>query len=514
MEDYNKQQSFLQRLIHPQLIRRRRHGKYDHPSESKRQHSFSYHLIMPGGSDVRICLQTFCNTFGVTPRRVQLLSNKILNGEMDISDKRGGARRQISNIEWTEKIMEHIKSFPTVESHYARAKTPNKLFLSPDLNVSRMYRAFLEKHCSEYPPNRPPVTRQWYNEIFLSKFNLCFARPRVDTCSTCDKVAIKIKSGDKNAVVEQELHHRRAESATKMMSSDTKNAPTSPDYYVVSFDMQQQMYIPQLTHSEMYYSQQLTVCNLGIHDSVTGKGFMCLWTEDIGGRGSSEICSCLYQYLTKEVNDPQKKKLILWSDNCGGQNKNQYIIAMYLVLLANNVFSEIIHRFPVKRHTFLSCDRDFAVIEKRKKVCKADTLMDVVQIITNASQSNPFTCMVVEEFYDFKTIAHNMLSTKKFGISTVSQLRLTADDFGKVMVAKGSSEIAAWGTGIDVLQKGVTLENFRNIQLLPKRTHFGIPEKKRADIKKMLPYLKPEAKTYFEEKLAISEQSSFTTSGA
>jgi hypothetical protein len=32
--DYSKQQQYLQRLIHPQLIKRRRYGKYDHPSKS------------------------------------------------------------------------------------------------------------------------------------------------------------------------------------------------------------------------------------------------------------------------------------------------------------------------------------------------------------------------------------------------------------------------------------------------------------------------------------------------
>lgn len=165
LSDYNKQQQYLLRLIHPQLIKRRRYGTYDHPSESRRQHSFAYFLLLRGGSEVRICLKTFCDTFGVTPRRVQLCGEKILKGDMVGSDKRGGARKNAENIEWSEKIIQHIKSFPTYESHYSRKKNPNKLFLSPDLNVCRMYRHFL----AEYAPNhigKPPVTRQWYHEIF------------------------------------------------------------------------------------------------------------------------------------------------------------------------------------------------------------------------------------------------------------------------------------------------------------------------------------------------------------
>lgn len=498
LSDYSKQQSYLLRLIHPQLIKRRRYGKYDHPSESRRQHSFSYFLLLRGGSEVRVCLKTFCNTFGVTPRRVQLAGEKILKGDMVGLDKRGGARKNVENENWNERIVEHIKSFPTYESHYCRKKNPNKLFLSPDLNVSRMYKEFLAK----YAPNhvgKPPVSRQWYHEIFLSKFNLSFQSPKVDTCSTCDAYAVQIKAGDTSVKVDQELHHRKAEAAFKAMNADETNAKTS-DAYVITFDMQQQMYIPQLTHSEMYYSQQVACCNLGIHDSVTGNGCMCLWSENFGGRGSQEISSCIYEYLTT-TNLRGKKKLICWSDNCGGQNKNQFMLAMYLVLIANNYFSEIIHKFPVKGHTFLSCDRDFALIEKRKKVCKALTLKDIAVVITSAAHKNPFTCMIEEEFFDFKVVAQKFLNTKKLGISSSTQLRLTAADFGTVHVATTFGELTEWGTGINILNKGVTIRDFKNIHLPRNRTRCGVPEKKKADIRKMMPYLQPEVRTYFQEML-------------
>jgi hypothetical protein len=127
-----------------------------------------------------------------------------------------------------------------------------------------------------------------------------------------------------------------------------------------------------------------------------------------------------------------KKKLICWSDNCGGQNKNQFMLAMYLILIANNDFSEIVHKFSVKGHTFLSCDRDFALIEKRKRVCKAYTLKDIAEVITSATNKNPFIVMIFEEFYDFRGIAQTFLNTKKLGISSLTQIHLTASEFGKV----------------------------------------------------------------------------------
>lgn len=133
--------------------------------------------------------------------------------------------------------------------HYSRSKNPQKMFLSPDLNVSRMYRSFLEKYC--HGDMKPPVSRQWYNEIFLAQFNLSFARRRIDACSTCDRLTMQMKTGDKEASVMREFHHRQAEAASNAMSADTENANSSGHTIVISFDMQQQMYLPSLTHSEM-----------------------------------------------------------------------------------------------------------------------------------------------------------------------------------------------------------------------------------------------------------------------
>ena len=84
---------------------------------------------------------------GVTARRVQLVGEKIFAGKMDVTDQRGGQWKSLDKEKWTEKIIAHIQSFPADESHYAQSKTTNKLFLSPELNVSQMYRTFLEKYC-------------------------------------------------------------------------------------------------------------------------------------------------------------------------------------------------------------------------------------------------------------------------------------------------------------------------------------------------------------------------------
>lgn len=418
---------------------------------------------------------------------------------MNHSDKRGGSRTTQNMQEWRDKIREHISSFPSEISHYSRSKTESK-YLSPDLNVSKMYRAFLEKYCQELP--QKPVSRQWYNQVFLTDFNLSFRVPRVDTCSTCDSLSTKVGNTGDNAEKKEsqmalDFHHRRVECATQAMQADVRNAKHS-DFYVISYDMQQQIYVPQLTHSEMYYSRQLACCNLGIHDSDIENGFMCVWPETVGGRGSLEVAHCVYSYLTKQITT-NKKKLIVWSDNCGAQNKNQIVLSMYLTLLAKGIFTEIIHKFPVKGHTFLACDRDFGIIEKKKKRCKCMVPMDVVLTIATAKQKNPFVVAVFDGFHNWRSVAKN-LNTTKLKISEAAQIRLSRDQFGTAEVWKSHGAIQ-YPTKTNILRKGVTIDDFAIIEVNEQPTKHGIPEEKVAHIRAMLPYLTNEAKEYYSQLL-------------
>lgn len=68
-------------------------------------------------------------------------------------------------------------------------------------------------------------------------------------------------------------------------------------------------------------------------------------------------------------------------------------------------------------------------------MCKAYTLLDVFGIITGATLKNPSTFMVVEDLHNFKTIAYQKLNKEKLGISSATQLRLTKENFGVVLIS-------------------------------------------------------------------------------
>uniref|UniRef100_A0A915I7V9 DUF7869 domain-containing protein n=1 Tax=Romanomermis culicivorax TaxID=13658 RepID=A0A915I7V9_ROMCU len=98
----------------------------------------------------------------------------------------------------------------------------------------------------------------------------------------------------------------------------------------------------------------------------TQHSYCFLWDETHGARGSVEIGTCLLTYLR---NFPAHiKKVILFSDNCSGQNRNQHVASMFaLAVVALPNIESIEHKFLVKGHTQMECDSIHAGIEVEKR---------------------------------------------------------------------------------------------------------------------------------------------------
>ena len=109
-----------------------------------------------------------------------------------------------------------------------------------------------------------------------------------------------------------------------------------------TFNFQQNLPLPTLTHSDVFYCRQLWVYNFGIHDCVSDKGIMHLWDETTAKQGSSEVASCLHQCLSQRSTGA--KHLVLFSDGCAGQNKNR-IIATFLSWFMMDNLSKLITSF-------------------------------------------------------------------------------------------------------------------------------------------------------------------------
>ncbi|KAJ4426519.1 hypothetical protein ANN_27333 [Periplaneta americana] len=172
------QGTFLMGLINIVNIQRRHDGDYDDPSSSRRQVSVTY-CLPTNNSHVQVCSRSFKNMLGLSDKHVYTLTQKKKVGAKIFEDHRGkNPNSHLHKKKYTEVdkelIKSHIMSFPIEESHYSRHKS-TKCYLSPDLNIHRIYRAFKILH----PDSN--IDHRFNRRVFKGEFpKLSFHRPRAD----------------------------------------------------------------------------------------------------------------------------------------------------------------------------------------------------------------------------------------------------------------------------------------------------------------------------------------------
>ncbi len=171
----------------------------------------------------------------------------------------------------------------------------------------------------------------------------------------------------------------------------------------LSFDFEQNLPLPHIPTNDIFYLRQLWVYVFGIHDCATNEASMFVWPESIAHRGSNEVVSCLHQYLQALRG---VSTVMLFSDSCGGQNKNSTVIHYLYTLVRTGQFQTIQHIFPVRGHSFLPCDRDFAKTEsKKKKTGRLYIPEHWIDVIRSARKSKPFAVVPVSQdtVFDFQS---------------------------------------------------------------------------------------------------------------
>lgn len=98
-----------------------------------------------------------------------------------------------------------------------------------------------------------------------------------------------------------------------------KKAQEQSFYKAVTFDLEQVLSSPWSNVSSLYYSHKLSTYNLTVYelDTKDAEGYM--WQQGESGLGLSKIRTCVFKYLSalSDVNH-----VVLYSDTCGGQNRN------------------------------------------------------------------------------------------------------------------------------------------------------------------------------------------------
>ena len=419
-----------------------------------------------------MCKNAFCALHGIKESR---LKRKVLNFEEPLQDLRGkhGHHKKLDDV-IRQKIRQHIASFPARESHYSRADNRKRIYLTSDLNISEMFRLFLEKH-----PDMNTIAKEWiYRDIFNYEYNISFGFPRTDVCDTCEKYNADIKSATVNKKsdlilrlkTDHNVHKRKGDAFYEQIRGDKDLALATGDTKVIAMDYQKNLLLPVTGIGQEYYKRQLAVHNLGIHDVCSGHASMYVYPENFAHKGPNEVLSCLEHYLNAL---PQSlKKLVIFTDNCFSQNKNRYIIA-FLQNLCNTKLIEVEIKYPIPGHSRMPCDRDFGRIEKKKlKSDKFHKPSDLVNLIAKSDVNDSWQIIYVEHpFTDILEIDNRpVVRVKDFKSSLdkvikapegISSLRGILFERMKSPVGR-SSMTGPLTTTLSILKRGKSLNTLRS----------------------------------------------------
>nr|CAI5817157.1 unnamed protein product [Callosobruchus analis] len=466
-------------------------------AESKRNYTRVYYLQNEHGVDIPVCKTFFKKTLCVSDGRVtRALKPKQLGHTPNI-DRRG--RKEPYNKTDPKKVdavVEFINKIPKYQSHYSRQKNLSKLYLAPTLNMSILYKLYRTEYGSE------AVSQFVFQKIFKTKFNLSFHPPVTDSCKLCDSLEQKIKFVQNETTLKElkaskELHLRKAEAARAGMKKDAENGKsTVNDVTVISFDLMSTLPTPHLSTGVCYYKRQLWTYCLGIHNLSTKVAHMYVWNESQGSRGPQEIGTCLLHYTKHFVTT---SKLIMYSDQCGGQNRNIKIalLCKYILETGQTTLHQIDHKFLVSGHSYMPCDQDFGVIEKNKR--HYDNIYipdDWTRVIKTARKKNPFKVIQLTE-KDFistdaleKTVTNRKKSNEDGSINwlKIQWLKYKKEDMYEIFYKESNNEEALFRK-INIKKRNATLYTGKLQLLYP--TGRKIDHLKYSNLKDLLPYIPP-----------------------
>lgn len=377
IKDYASKKQFLLYHVIPTAIKRMATNTRDN---KHRKVSNAYYFTK-NEEKLRVCKDFFLKTLCISNGPVnQALKNRNEFGHFVGKDKRGSQEPvNKTSPEVEQRIIQHINSFPRLESHYCRKKS-RRQYLDSNLTLAKMYELYKDQLKST---GEIPASLFVYKQIFGTKFNLSFFRPKKDLCMTCTR----FNNGGQPIDLKEEYeeHIIRKKSAQEAKAVDKQRSIEDPSYLVVTVDMQSTLQIPVSGIGILYYSRKLNVQNFTIHTAKPPNEAYCIvWNEINGKRGSVEIATALNWWFSKIPSTI--KEVTIYSDTCAGQNRNQYITAFLIhYIQKTGVELEIIEqKFLESGHTHMEVDSMHSAIEKEARHTPVYSMIDWKSIMHRA----------------------------------------------------------------------------------------------------------------------------------
>jgi len=232
-----------------------------------------------------------------------------------------------------------------------------------------------------------------------------------------------------------EEHKRRENEAMTVKAADKQRSVDDRNFVAITFDLQAVLYTPHAKEGPIYYKRKLAVYNFTVYD-VLKNGHCFLWDETEGKRGAIEIASALLRFF--ETLPDNVTHVSTFSDTCGGQNRNRFIVTAMLYAVQKLHISMVDIKYMESGHSYLEADSIYATIEHARKHQSIYTFKEWEILIRSCRRKpKPYsvTTMKHTDFVDVKLLARQILrnTTKTTSGETVQWMHIKWLRFEKKM---------------------------------------------------------------------------------
>ena len=381
----------------------------------KRSLKYTFHVH---GQVLHVCKTFFLDTLSISDQTVKTtLSKMTADGYLLPDQRKQPACHRLPDCV-REAVKSHIAKFQTVPSHYCR-HTSSKQYLPRTLTMTDMYRMY-KKECRD--ENRTPVKKEFYFNIFHKDFNLAFHKPKKDMCDFCEKYSRSsdAKKEEMNEVMK--MHMKNKKMCRELKEQEKLRAQNDHTVKAACYDLQQVLTTPHSMSSQLYYRRKLATYNLTVFDLAKKDGYCYMWHEGVAKRGASNIASCVWKYMAANTESGQCSEFVFFTDNCGGQNKNKTMAAMYLHAVRTLSVERISHYYLEAGHTQNEGDSMHAVIERASKHVNVYTPVQWYTLASSAKKSgSSYTVTEMEgHMKDFKALGESYCKRLQEAVSLKS----------------------------------------------------------------------------------------------
>ena len=118
------------------------------------------------------------------------------------------------------------------------------------------------------------------------------------------------------------VHKRKSKKFYNKLTTEVENKKEGIQNHVlsISFDYMQNISLLIIPIQDTFYLCQLTVNVFCIHNIKNNTAQIYLYHEGEARKSPDEVCSFVYDYLQSVAEE--YTEVHVFSDNCGGQNKN------------------------------------------------------------------------------------------------------------------------------------------------------------------------------------------------